>query len=143
MIMHRTNLYLVAGLGIFALIGGNCLAQKASPLKLEPTGAKELRIGYFPVQLKLSDTKPTTIKKEPNYAGKPMYGSFRLGNGPQSTFTVVLDEQEGCAAKIYLDANRNGDISDDVDGDWGKSSSKRRVMHGVKEMTLRASWGDA
>ena len=143
MLINRTNLYRATGLGLFVLLGAACNAQKMSALKLEPTGTKEMRLGYFPVQLKLSDVKPASIKKEPTYAGKPMYGSFRLGNGPQSTYTVVLDEPEGGAAKIYLDTNRNGDISDDGDGDWGQSRSKGRVMHGVKELTLRASWGDA
>ena len=118
-------------------------AQKASSFTLDPTGTKAAKVGYFPVRLELTESKPAGIVKEPTYAGTPKYGVIHLGNGAKSTYFLALDEPASGAPRFFLDANQNGDLSDDGDGDWGKVRTTGRALYGVKEMTLRASWGDA
>ena len=119
-----------------------CLAQ-TSALTLDPQGAVKARLGYFPVQIKLTDSKPKQITKEPEYRSKPKYGIIHLGNGPKSDFVFALDEPKNADFKIYIDKNRNGDLTDDGDGAWNTKRTKGRVMYGVMDVTLRASYGTA
>ncbi len=97
--------------------------------------------------VKLSPGRPAGLAREPAYSGTPRYGSIRLGNGPRNTFLlVVVAEPAGQFAqrRLYLDANQNGDLTDDGDGRWqelfpgedGSGASRSFV-------TLRASWGTA
>ncbi len=118
------------------------IAQSAS-LTLDPKGAVKARLGYFPVQIKLSDEKPKGIVKEPEYRAKPKYGVIHLGNGPKGDYAFALDEPADADGKIYIDKNRNGDLTDDGDGAWNSKSTKGRVMYGVMDVTLRASYGTA
>ena len=143
-IMKPSQSKLILPIALLALTMGNtAFAQKASKFKLESTGTKTAKIGYFPVRVELSAIKPDGVKKEPEYAGVPLYGTIHLGNGPKSTYLLALDEPKTGKARFFLDVNQNGDLSDDGDGDWGKARTTGRAMYGVKETTLRASWGDA
>jgi thiol-disulfide isomerase/thioredoxin len=111
---------------------------------LDPTGTRAARVGYFPVQIELTDKKPDAIKKEPAYTGKVKYGTIHLGNGPKSTYYLALDEPDKGDYKIYLDNNQNGDLTDDGDGAWNKRiESRGRVVYGPMNVMLRASWGTA
>jgi len=116
---------------------------QTSALTLDQKGAIKARLGYFPVQLKLSDVKPSQITKEPSYRAKPKYGIIHVGNGPKSDFVFALDEPADADFKIYIDKNRNGDLTDDGDGAWNTKRTKGRVMYGVMDVTLRASYGTA
>jgi peroxiredoxin len=115
---------------------------QSSDFKLDPKGAVTAKLGYFPIRVTLSATKPAGIKKEPVYRAVPKYGSIRLGNGPKSEYLIALDEPETGDYKIYFDKNRNGDLTDDGDGAWvKKNEGNGRVMYGVNEYVARASWG--
>jgi len=114
-------------------------------LTLDPTGATKLRLGYMPVQvpfLKDGEKKPYRIVKEPAYRAKPKYAVITLGNGPRSKTLIAVDEPDQDEYKIYIDANQNGDLTDDGDGSW-KSKTDRggRVMYGVLNTLLNASYG--
>ncbi len=112
-------------------------------LTIQPKGAVEAKLGYFPVPITVGDAKPAGIKKEPMYKAKPQYGTIKVGNGPKSTFIIVLDEPKGSDFKIYIDKNQNGDLTDDGDGAWNIKRDGQRPMYGVMDVTLRASYGDA
>lgn len=116
-------------------------AQNAK-LKLEPKGAVTARLGYFPVRVPLSATKPAGIKREPTYRSAPKYAIINVGDGPRSRYVIAVDEPSTGDYRIYLDTNRNGNLTDDGDGAWFKKNDNNgRVMYGVNEYTLRASWG--
>ena len=94
--------------------------------------------------VKLAPERPAAITKEPTYAGTPRYGSIRLGNGPRNTFLLVVVQESArqfAQRRLYLDANQNGDLTDDGDGRWqdlwpgdaGYCASRSFV-------TLRVSW---
>ncbi len=116
---------------------------QTSAMTLDPKGAVKARLGYFPVQLKLTDVKPSQIKNEPSYRDKPKYGIIHVGNGPKSEYVFALDEPKDADAKIYIDKNRNGDLTDDGDGAWNTKRTKGRLMYGVMDVTLRASYGNS
>ncbi len=130
------------GASVMAL-GMTALAQSVE-LKLDPRGATAAKLGYYPISAKLSADKPAGIVKEPVYRAKPKYAAIHVGNGSKSTYLIAVDEPETGDYKIYFDKNRNGDLTDDGDGAWAKKSENNgRVMYGVNEYTVRASWGSA
>jgi thiol-disulfide isomerase/thioredoxin len=66
-----------------------------------------------PTGLKLSDVKPAAIVKEPEYRGKPKYGSIMLGNSPKSSVYFALDTIPGDhAPKLYIDIAGTGNLAD-------------------------------
>jgi peroxiredoxin len=130
---------------IISLLAGATVAMRFDDrFTLEPRGAVTARIGYFPVPMRIVPTKPSQVKKEPTYQATPKYGIIKLGDGPKSEYVVALDEPEKADWKIYIDRNQNGDLTDDGDGAWNKKSDTNgRVMYGVLEVPLRASYGTA
>ena len=134
------SLRLAAVCAVLPAVVSAAVAQ-TSWLTLSGRGAVKARLGYFPVQIKLTDSKPRQITKEPEYRAKPKYGIIHLGNGPKSDFVFALDEPKDADFKIYIDKNRNGDLTDDGDGAWNAKRTKGRVMYGVMDVTLRASYG--
>src|SRR5579872_3504445 len=117
-------------------------AGGAIKLTLDPKAAREAGLGYYPVRVPLTTTKPAGITKEPAYRAAPKYATIRVGNGPNATYNIAVDEPATGDYKIYLDKNRNGDLTDDGDGTWsGKKEGNGRTMYGLNEYILRASWG--
>jgi peroxiredoxin len=115
--------------------------QGEATFTIEPKGAVTAKLGYFPVPLPASPDKPAQVKKEPAYRATPKYSVIRLGDGPKSDFVVAFDEPAGAEWKVYIDKNRNGDLTDDGDGDWHGHRTGEREMYGVLEVPLRASYG--
>ena len=85
-------------------------------LELVPEGAMKKLGGYMPQQLKLNTIKPATVKKGPD-SKSALYGNIQFGG---VRHLVVLDEPEGEDAKLYVDANANGDLADDPEIEWKK-----------------------
>ena len=89
----------------------------------------------------LVDQKPAAIVKEPVYAGKPKYGAFRIGNGPRSLTYFAIVNDPGVPAKIYVDKNQNGDLTDDGPSDWDEPFVRNGKNNYETKITLHASWG--
>lgn len=69
----------------------------------------------------LSDKPPRAFRREPAYVStKPLYGSFKLGNGPHSLITAVVDEAS--LARMYLDSNGDFDLLNDGSAAWDRES---------------------
>lgn len=112
------------------------------PKVLSEENLRKMRVGYYPLPLKLSATKPASIKKEPAYKGKVGYATFQLGDGPNAAYVVAIDEPTEGDARIFVDKNRNGDLTDDGDGAWISKAERNKVkQYGVNPYVLRASWG--
>src|SRR5580692_4268787 len=93
--------------------------EEAVHLDAVPSGASQ-KLGYYmPQQLVLSPNVPAAITKAPTNLRSPLFGTmnFHLGTG-QSQIAVILDAPAGQPAKLYLDANGNGDLTDDPAIDW-------------------------
>lgn len=146
------NILLVLGLLLLPALTG-----RAEVPALEAQLAPDLRIASLGGALwrevppnnrlvELSAEKPAAITREPAYRGTPRYGSIRLGNGPHGLYHVVVEhepaDQPGLR-RIYIDANRNGDLTDDGDGRWNRLSRQpNNVTAGSHPLVLRASWGE-
>ena len=108
-------------------------AQEAS-LKWLPTDAQKQLSGYMPQRLKLSDAKPASLKKSPDNLDAPQYGEIKIGPRENpGTRIVLLDEPEGKPSRLFVDANGNGDLTDDAPAVW---ATKKIGGGGGKESTI-------
>ncbi len=120
------------------------LVATAGPTRftLEPNGAVAARVGYMPIPIQFSPTKPTGVRKEPTYRVAPRYAVIHMGNGPKNGTIIAVDEPENQDWKIYIDKNQNGDLTDDGDGAWNaKKDGGGRTQYGVMDVALHASYG--
>jgi thiol-disulfide isomerase/thioredoxin len=98
---------------------GNASADLTLDLmKYDFEGTKANNRMYMPSSAKLESERPEGITKEPQYSGKPKYAQISIGNGTPHLFSIAIDEVEGNDAKIYLDLNGDGDLTNDGTGDW-------------------------
>ncbi len=117
---------------LFCLVyGGGVRADETAEAKMDllPSGAMPKLGGYRPQLLKLSADKPEDLKKCPDL-GAPLYGAIRFGD---KSYLIVLDEPEGKDATLYVDANANGDLTDDPACTWTKKTVQGP---GGKELTM-------
>jgi thiol-disulfide isomerase/thioredoxin len=111
-----------------------------NPTALNMDRLKVSRMGYVPAAMKLSAAKPASVTKEPEYAGTPQYGVFRLGNGPKSDTLVVVDVLDA-GSRLYIDTNQNGDLSDDGTGEWDLTKEINGANVEFATRPVRVSWG--
>jgi thiol-disulfide isomerase/thioredoxin len=98
-----------------ALAGGD---DSAIQMKLVPKDAMA-KIGYYqPQRVVLSSTKPDTVKKVPEGLIDPQYGTLAMTGSDKATYNIIVDEPEGQPAKLYVDSNGNGDLTDDAPAEW-------------------------
>jgi thiol-disulfide isomerase/thioredoxin len=94
-------------------------------LKMLSSGAMPKLGGYMPQKLELSSAKPDSLKKAPADLAAPLYGELKLGPADSpATFVVILDEPEGKPSHLYVDANANGDLTDDSVAEWTPHTNK-------------------
>jgi thiol-disulfide isomerase/thioredoxin len=87
-------------------------------MKLIPSGAMAKVGFYMPQRLELSADKPVGVKKAPEMTS-PVYGTLMFGG---KSYLLAIDEPAGKDAKLYLDSNGNGDLTDDPAATWTKRS---------------------
>jgi thiol-disulfide isomerase/thioredoxin len=120
-----------------ALISISCVAtataQEVNLKWLGKDASKDLG-GYMPQRLKLSSTKPESLKKSPDGLTAPLYGEMKIGpRESQSICLVVLDEPAGKPSRLFIDSNLNGDLTDDAAANWG---DKKMPGRGGTEVTI-------
>jgi thiol-disulfide isomerase/thioredoxin len=105
-------------------LGAALRAEETAEVKMDllPSGATPKLGAYRPQLLKLSADKPDELKKAPDLAA-PLFGAIHFGD---KSYLVVLDEPEGKDATLYVDANANGDLTDDPACTWTKKVVKGR-----------------
>jgi thiol-disulfide isomerase/thioredoxin len=86
--------------------------------KFDFAGTKAANRMYMPSGVPLTSEKPANVTKEPTYGGTVHYAVVNIGSGTPNQFAVAIDEPEGKDAKIYLDLNGDGDLTNDSTGDW-------------------------
>jgi len=88
-------------------------------MKLVPSGAMPKLGGYRPQRLTLSADKPADLKKAPDMKS-PLYGQVDFGG---KRYLVAVDEPDNADAKLYVDSNGNGDLTDDPANKWEKKQN--------------------
>jgi thiol-disulfide isomerase/thioredoxin len=85
-------------------------------MQLLQSGAMEKLGGYSPQQVKMVKGKPAALKNAPEMKN-PLYGQIKFAG---KTYVMAVDEPKGEDAKLYVDANGNGDLADDPAPKWEK-----------------------
>ena len=75
--------------------------------------------GYWPQRIELQTNQPSSLLRAPNGITAPRYGQLTFGPIEQrNSFLVLLDEPEGKPARLWVDLNGNGDLTDDPSPMW-------------------------
>lgn len=95
-----------------------CLLLATAPAMAEmhwlESGMTEKTFGNRPHQLALTETAPAAVKRAPEGLHTPRYATLTLGpKAAPATITIILDEVKDRPVGIYVDANSNGDFTDD------------------------------
>ncbi|HZP84563.1 MAG TPA: TlpA disulfide reductase family protein [Chthonomonadaceae bacterium] len=102
-----------------ALLTGAAAQADTIHLKLLPSGAAPMYAWRTPQRLVLTINPPQTVKKVPAGLVAPRYGLLPLGPKERQTIaTVILDEGVKGKSRLYVDANADGDLTNDPAPEW-------------------------
>jgi thiol-disulfide isomerase/thioredoxin len=93
-------------------------------LTLVSKGASSKLGGPMPQRATLSSDRPSSIKKVPGDLTAAMYGTLAVTSHDKGVYNIILDEPDGKPARLYVDANGNGDLTDDAPADWTGNEGK-------------------
>jgi thiol-disulfide isomerase/thioredoxin len=102
---------MLAAMATMAICG---LLSDGVEMKFVASGATAKAGGYIPVPAEL-DAKADSVKKAPEGLAAAKYGSLKFGD---KSWSVILDEPEGKPAKLFVDANGDGDLTNDPEVKW-------------------------
>lgn len=97
----------------------------AVPTKFLDRGVTQKMGGYSPLRVELTE-KAEGIKKAPEGLEAPKYGALQLD---KRSWLVILDEPEGKPAKLFIDANGDGDFTNDAAVKWEARPDNQTTMH--------------
>lgn len=127
-VSRRTGRVL-ACVGTLATLVTRLAAQEVSHFQWIESGLTEKGLGFRPKPLALSTEAPAALKKAPDGLHSPRYASFNTGPAAHpANILVIFDQIEGRPAKLYVDANANGDLTDDPACDWEAKTYARQGM---------------
>lgn len=112
-------------------VGSLALTAVAQDARLELVGEGAMKVlgGYIPQRLELSAEAPKSVTKNP--AGldlkHALFGALSFGPADAAfKIGVALEEPETGAARCWIDANANGDFTDDPAVEWKGRDYKSR-----------------
>jgi len=101
--------------------------------KLIPDGITRRLGGYRPLRAEM-DLSADSIKKVPDSLVAPKFGKFQIG---EKSWLFALDEPEDAPAKLYIDTNGDGDLTNDPESKWDARTQNGVTMHnGVGKIDL-------
>jgi thiol-disulfide isomerase/thioredoxin len=118
-------------------------------LKLLSTGAEDITGGFAPQQLILSTNQPAGIKLVPTNLVAPLFGKITLGPREiPGTYFLIVDEPADQPARLFVDANGNGDFSDDHAVEWtaeetGSAPYGRHYTNHEGAATFKVTYGSS
>ena len=116
-------------------------ADETVTLKLTSEKAMQ-KIGFYaPLRVNLTADKPASITKAPADLASPMYGVLQIASEGNGTYHVILDEPADKPARLFIDANGNGDLTDDPAAEWkpqttGEGDKKTTMYNGTGSLNL-------
>jgi peroxiredoxin len=112
--MRYTTLFALLGLGLSTFASAQTVT-----LKIVSEGAAQRLRDTRPQQMKVTDEPPRNVTKIPGGITAPLFGVLTLGPTEKpTTIAIVIDEPEGKPARLFADANANGDLTDDPPAEW-------------------------
>lgn len=110
-----------------ALLAIACTATafaQTAEFKIVPTGGMA-KVGYYaPQRTTFAAEKPATLTKAPEGLEAPQYGILGMAGAEGRTFHFIIDEPDGKPAKLFVDTNGNGDLTDDPAAEWAGKENK-------------------
>jgi thiol-disulfide isomerase/thioredoxin len=82
------------------------------------SGVAKLVGNYRPIQAKLAAEKPAGVAKVPDGLHAPMYGTLPLTSASGKAFGLILDEPAEGEPRLFVDANGDGDYTNDAAAEW-------------------------
>ncbi|MEI7907997.1 MAG: TlpA disulfide reductase family protein [Verrucomicrobiota bacterium] len=138
------RLHTLCGAAALALLPGLPLAagETFAP-KWQESGISKKVGGHRPHPLNLSATAPDSIKKAPPDLHAPLYGSFSMGPATAvASFGVILDISADQQPRLFVDANGNGDFTDDPACSWahppkvGDGGAEKQAWEGAATVVI-------
>jgi thiol-disulfide isomerase/thioredoxin len=114
--------FMIATLAMIAVSG---LMADGVSTKVVPGGVTAKLGGYSPIRAEM-DAKLDSVKKAPEGLTAPKYGSLKLD---QKSWSLILDEPEGKPARLYVDTNGDGDLTNDPETTWTAKTTGGLTMH--------------
>ena len=111
-----TTLAMIATLGL--------MADDVS-MKFMPSGATARLGGYSPIRAEMNGTAES-VKKAPEGLNAAKYGALKIG--PKS-WVFILDEPEGKPAKLFVESNGDGDLTNDPPAIWAAKTATGQTMY--------------
>ncbi|QDU88820.1 Thiol-disulfide oxidoreductase ResA [Pirellulimonas nuda] len=111
-----TVLYVIV---IMAAVAATAPQDIQVTLDVVDSGATSTTGRYLGRRLQFSEEKPEGVTRTPD-AAAARYGAIEIGpKGLEKTIVFMIDEPVvGEASKLYVDANANGDLTDDPAPTW-------------------------
>jgi thiol-disulfide isomerase/thioredoxin len=101
--------------------------------KLIPEGITRRLGGYRPLRAEM-DLSADSLKKVPESLVAPKFGKFQIG---EKSWLFALDEPEDAPAKLYIDTNGDGDLTNDPESKWDARTQNGVTMYnGVGKIDL-------
>lgn len=131
-------------MGLVLIAAGTAMAADDTvKLGVVSTGAMPKLGGYMPQKLTLSNEKPATLKKAPEGLEAPRYAVLPIAGEPGMVFHLVLDEPDGKPARLFVDTNGNGDLTDDAAAEWKAQERNGSTMYNGTAMVEIGGKGSA
>ncbi len=119
-----TTLTLILACGLFS---------DGVTMKFISKGATAKTGGYRPIRAELGENAEM-IKKAPEGLTAPKYGALMMGG---KNWAVIVDEPDGEPAKLYVDTNADGDLTNDPETTWtAKTNNGLTMYQGQAEIDL-------
>jgi thiol-disulfide isomerase/thioredoxin len=90
-----------------------------------PRGITRRMGGYRPIQSQM-DQEEGIVQVKPEELANPKYGYLTLD---KTKWAYAIDEPEEGDAKLYIDSNRDGDLTNDPEVQWTAKPAGEYTMH--------------
>jgi thiol-disulfide isomerase/thioredoxin len=109
------------------------LVNEGIETKFVPSGVTSKVGGYRPIRSEMN-APADDVKKAPEGLVAPKYGKLTLDD---QTWSYILDEPEDSPAKLFIDSNGDGDLTNDPAAQWEAKKAGEFTMHsGSGELDL-------
>ncbi|HTF90378.1 MAG TPA: TlpA disulfide reductase family protein [Planctomycetota bacterium] len=97
-------------------------AEPTVQLTLVTKGASSKIGHYMPQRASMSEERPAAITQVPDGLSAAMYGLLPIG--PDAGTCFILDEPAEAPARLFVDSNANGNLTDDPAAEWSPGKNK-------------------
>ncbi len=108
---------------VMVLAAGLCSDDVS--VKFVASGAMVKAGGYRPIRAELTENAES-VKQAPDGLEAPKYGMLKLGD---KSWAVIVDEPEEKPAKLYVDTNGDGDLTNDPEAAWKAKTANGLTMY--------------